>query len=68
MITVDKKQGMASDHGELWLPNAEQEVRVIVDLSLEEDDGQFCVSFAAVGEDSTSLYFPMERLKALLKG
>lgn len=66
MITVDKEQAMARDHGELWLSDAETCTEVIVDLSIE-DDGQFCVGYS-VGDLHTNLMFPIERLKALLKG
>ena len=66
MLTVDKKQGMARDHGELWESDADTGVDVIVDLSIEDDE-QFCIGYS-VGDKHTNIMFPIERLKALLKG
>jgi hypothetical protein len=65
IITVDREQGMAADHGELWLEDNENAIRVVVDMSLEEDD-QFCIAYNQDGKD-VNLYVPLERLRALLR-
>lgn len=65
MITVDKEQDLASDHGELWEAESDSPIRVFVDMSLT-DTGDVEFSYDA-GNGSVILAVPTERLKRLLR-
>jgi hypothetical protein len=65
MITVDKTQDLASDHGEFWAHETESPERVFVDMSLTEDNS---VEFSySVDGENFILAVPVERLKRLLR-
>lgn len=65
MLTVNKEQGLARDHGEFWGPNDEDAQSIIVDMELEED-GDVEFRYAVDGEDFI-LSVPSDRLKRLLR-
>lgn len=62
MMTVDKVQGMAVDHGELWEENADSGTPVVVTFAFCDDDTEFSIAFG-----KQTLYFPVERLRKLLE-
>lgn len=64
MITVDRTQGFARDHGEFWGPNSDTPRKIIVDMNLDENAG---VEFAySVGGKTFILGVPIERLRRLI--
>ena len=69
-ITVDHKQGMARDHGEVQVGEDSDFQSIVVDISIEDED-RFCVDFSAnTGENERRrilVYVPMDRIRKLLK-
>jgi hypothetical protein len=65
MITVDKKQGIAVDHAEVWLDGDEVGINVVVTMQLEDDD-VLSLSYELEPDDKTTVYIPLERLRKLL--
>ena len=65
MITVDKKQGIAVDHAEVWLDDDEVGIDVVVTMQLE-DDNVLSLRYESEPDDKTNIYIPLERLRKLL--
>jgi hypothetical protein len=66
VITVDTKQGMATDVGDFWCGDQQTDpIRVIVDIALT-DENEMSFSYM-IGKKQTNLYLPIERVQALLK-
>lgn len=65
MITVDKEQGIAADHGQIWKDEADEPLRVIVDISL--CDAEEISFFWREGKHTVNLYLPVDRIQRLLE-
>lgn len=65
MITVDLEQEMATDHGEIWIGEAEEGIPTIITMQTA-DDNQLCITYTDSSNERINLYMPVERFRKLL--
>lgn len=64
MITVDNEQGIATDHGEIWIGDAEDGLESSVTFAIDNDD--LIISYNNERKERVNIFVPVERFKKLL--